>query len=559
MLETQILELNLFNNGGVVIGKIKDNRLKNIYKEAEGVYRIEISNGFRDDGTRDRIVERVYGTEDEAITRRDQMKALQKKKKEEGLKEQNSGYTLTQLAERYLNDSKYKKRSPTTLQGYRNILNSWILPELGEHKIRNIEESDLENLYAKMKKSKNNQTGKPLSDTYITHVHKLIKSMYNYAKKKKWILSNPADYVLDAPNYSTLERDYYGYDEMLKVFELLEFSNQRFKTAIYLLFNTGLRRGELAGLKWKDLKIKSSPKIVNGKRILKKRFYLSVRREITRVADVNINEEDIIERLSKGLICKDLKTDKSKRDITVIMDCYDWLMKYKEEQIKSGFNPTENDYIFRTFECDRVWDPNYLTKEWNEFLIKKKLKKITIHDIRHSHATYLLSIGVPLQDVSRRLGHSEPATTLKIYTHSSLAQDEKITDYMEIAMSVGDHKSEYAKFIQNAEQDVKDNLLSVYSIITGISLTSMDNIYNALDKFMGEPVDNDTLPKAIGIVRSYLFETNPKLKNIASMIQALPKSDINTLVDMIIDISNGYFFDMNPIDDLKIHDYSVSI
>ena len=82
MLETQILELNLFNNGGVVIGKIKDNRLKNIYKEAEGVYRIEISNGFRDDGTRDRIVERVYGTEDEAITRRDQMKALQKKKKE---------------------------------------------------------------------------------------------------------------------------------------------------------------------------------------------------------------------------------------------------------------------------------------------------------------------------------------------------------------------------------------------------------------------------------------------------------------------------------------------
>ena len=175
MLESQILELNLFNNGGVVIGKIKDNRLKNIYKEAEGVYRIEISNGFRDDGTRDRIVERVYGTEDEAITRRDQMKALQKKKKEEGLKEQNSGYTLTQLAERYLNDSKYKKRSPTTLQGYRNILNSWILPELGEHKIRNIEESDLENLYAKMKKSKNNQTGKPLSDTYITHVHKLIK------------------------------------------------------------------------------------------------------------------------------------------------------------------------------------------------------------------------------------------------------------------------------------------------------------------------------------------------------------------------------------------------
>ena len=64
------------------MGKIKDNRLKNIYQEADGVYRIELSNGFRDDGTRDRLVERVYGTEDDAIKRRDEMKSLQKKKQE---------------------------------------------------------------------------------------------------------------------------------------------------------------------------------------------------------------------------------------------------------------------------------------------------------------------------------------------------------------------------------------------------------------------------------------------------------------------------------------------
>lgn len=87
--------------------------MKNIYKEEDGVFRIEISNGFRDDGTRDRIVERFYGDEDGAIARRDEIKALQKKKKDEGLKEQNSGYTLRQVAEMYLNDKKYKKRSPT--------------------------------------------------------------------------------------------------------------------------------------------------------------------------------------------------------------------------------------------------------------------------------------------------------------------------------------------------------------------------------------------------------------------------------------------------------------
>ena len=59
--------------------------MKNIYQESDGVFRIELSNGFRDDGTRDRIVERVYGTPEDAIKRRDEMKALQKQMKEEGL------------------------------------------------------------------------------------------------------------------------------------------------------------------------------------------------------------------------------------------------------------------------------------------------------------------------------------------------------------------------------------------------------------------------------------------------------------------------------------------
>lgn len=84
----------------------------------------------------------------------------------------------------YLDDTKYKRRSPTTIQGYRRLLNNWILPEIGDNKIRNIEESDLENLYAKMRKSVNLKTNEPLSSTYITHVHKLIKSIYNYALSK---------------------------------------------------------------------------------------------------------------------------------------------------------------------------------------------------------------------------------------------------------------------------------------------------------------------------------------------------------------------------------------
>lgn len=90
----------------------------------------------------------------------------------------------------------------------------------------------------------------------------------------------------------------------------------------------------------------------------------------------------------------------------------------------NGFSPKDTDYIFRSLNNINVWNPNDLTREWNNFIQVNNLKKITIHDIRHSHATHLLSLGIPAQDVARRLGHSEPTNTLRIYTHSNLTQDK---------------------------------------------------------------------------------------------------------------------------------------
>lgn len=482
------------------------------------------------------------------------MKALQKRKKEEGLKEQNSGYTFTQVSEIYLTDKNFKKRSPTTIQGYRQLLNNWILPEIGDIKLRNIEESDLENLYAKMKNSKNSITGKPLSYTYITHVHKLIKSIYNYAKKKKWILSNPTDYVINPPTPKIVERDYYSFEEMMEVFEKLEDCPTRFKTAIFLIFNSGFRRGELIGLKWKDINVKSSPKIIKGKRVLKKRFYVSVHREVERVTEETlkkyIDKDLIIEKLGKGLICKKLKTKKSERTISIIEQAYNYLMEYKQEQIERGFNPTDNDYIFRTLDCDGIWDPNYLTKDWASFVKTNALKSITLHDIRHSHATYLLSLGVPVQDVSRRLGHSEPTTTLKVYTHSNLTQDERITDYMEIVIN-NQSSSNYDKFIEPTTKETKENLLSIYSIVTGINLIDMDNIYKSLDILLDNPVDSISLPSAISIARNYLFEQYPELKGTASLINSLDSNQLDLYVDNLCTILDGTFYDLKPIKNIE--------
>jgi integrase len=522
--------------------------MKNIYQEADGIFRIELSNGFRDDGTRDRIVERVYGTEEDAIKRRDEMKALQKQMKEEGLKAENGGYTLTQTSKIYLDDTKYQKRSLTTIRGYKQLLNNWILPNLGDIKIRSITEQDLEKLYDKMRNSLNLQTGKPLSETYINHCHKLITSIFNYAKKKKWLLSNPAEFVINPPKLKTKQRDYYNYEEMIEVFDLLKKYNIRFRTAIFTLFNTGFRRGELGGLKWKDITKRKMPITENGVRKFQTTCIINVERELMSVSKEMqddpefMKKYDIIEQVTDSLVAIKPKTDKSMRKIVVVDEVYDMLMEYKQYQIDNGFIPNDNDYVFRTLDLSSVWQPDYITKEWSNFISDNSLKKITVHDIRHSHATYLLSIGVPPQDVARRLGHSEPSTTLRIYTHSNLIQDQKIVSMM-------------ASNIYNNDDIpiVEIQPLTLLSIITNDpKLANEDELFNTLEWLSHDNISRDDLDSYINMCKQYILDSNPNLRQFTDVIDSMDYAMRDKLLGGIFALfDNNHELSLKPISDIS--------
>lgn len=530
------------------MGKIVDNRMKNIYKESEGVYRIEISNGFRDDGTRDRIVERHYGDENGAIKRRDQIKALQKQMKDEGLKQQNSGYTLKELSEFYLDDTNYKERSISTIKGYKGLLKNWIIPNLGDIKIRSITELDLEKLYEKMRSSINPSTNKRLSETYVTHCHKLIKSMYNYAKSKKWILSNPADYVIKTPRYDTKERDYYNHEETLLVYELLKNYDIRFKTAVTLLFNTGLRRGELFGLQWKNIIHRKTPKIENGKKVLKESTILKIEKEIVLV-NKNFkenNSSNIIDRIGKTYVTCPPKTEKSRRNIHVVNECYDLLMEYKKIQIENGHELDDNSFVFMNLEFSNIWNPNDFTKDWSKFINDNNLKKITVHDIRHSHATYLLSQGIPVQDVSRRLGHSEPTTTLKIYTHSNLTQDQKIVDM--ISSNIYDDD-----LVENKSLTSPDIIFSI--MLLNSNYCNKDELYDYVEKTLNINIDNSNEYDCISKCRNFIVENNLELKPFIDYLDNISEETKNMLFNNI----NNIYTENNLITNktIKMSEYDI--
>lgn len=484
---------------------------------------------------------------------------LQQKKKDEGLREQNSGYTLTQVSKFYLDDDKYQKRSINTIRGYKQLLNNWILPELGDIKIRSIEESDLEKLYDSMRKKINPLTNKPLSETYITHCHKLIKSIYNYAKKKKWILSNPTDYVINAPKFNSAERDYYSFDEMQNVYELLNNYHIRFKTAITILFNAGLRRGELFGLKWEDIINRNVPVLENGKRVLKNTTIFNINKEVIAIDKKLLDDPDflkkynIIEVISDSLVAITPKTEKSIRNIVIANRCFDLLQEYKQYQIDNGFKPTDKDYVFRTLDNLEVWNPNYLTKEWKYFVENNNLKKITVHDIRHSHATYLLSLGIPPQDVARRLGHSEPATTLKIYTHSNLIQDQKIVNIIS--------QNEYYDI--EKEHEKKDSYIFPMSILSILcnDKSNEEDLFATLDWFFNTSVEKEKIDLYLDVCKKYICDVNPQLNSFAEMIENLNENDKKILfggINAIFNKNNELCLEqINDIDKYNIYDKKI--
>ena len=402
----------------------------------------------------------------------------------------------------------------------------------------------------------NPQTNKPLSETYITHCHKLIKSIYNYAKKKKWILSNPADYVIEAPNGKSKEREYYSYEEMENLFPLLEKAQLRLKVAINILFNSGLRRGELIGLKWKDIEQKKIPTIKDNKRILETTTIFDINKEVIVIQKEWLNNKnflskyEIIEIISNTLVAIKPKTDKSIRKVIMENRFYDLLKEYKQYQINNGFNPIDNDYIFRSLNNVNVWNPNDLTREWNNFIRVNNLKKITIHDIRHSHATYLLSLGIPAQDVARRLGHSEPTTTLRIYTHSNLTQDKILVNKLKQSNSYN---------YGNNNPLLPEQILGIL-IKDELTINDKDLI-SSIEWLCNTNITSDEFDEYLNISKNYILENNPSLETFVNVINNLSHKDKEILFNNINDIFlKTNELNLNQINDIdKYNNYTIKI
>ena len=155
---------------------------------------------------------------------------------------------------------------------------------------------------------------------------------------------------------------------------------------------TGLRRGELLGLKWSDIDL------TNG--------LMNVRRSIEQV---------------RGTVrVKTPKTEKSHRRVTLPKSTVTELQRHsflqKKEKLRLGPLYSNDGWVFSSAN-GTIWNPDTFTGVFRRLLRDSKLDSIRFHDLRHTHATQLLKDGVFIKVVSERLGHSSVQITLDTYAH----------------------------------------------------------------------------------------------------------------------------------------------
>ena len=283
----------------------------------------------------------------------------------------NPDMTFQNLYEIYMEDMAARLKQSTLLTK-KTVLQTHILPFFDNKPINEIKASDVRRWQAKLMSSPNNY-----SQTYLKKSHTELNSIINYAKRFYDLNTNPCGKAGTIGKAKAEEMDYWTYDEYIAFREGVKDKSLSY-ICFEVLYWTGIREGELLAL---------SP------------------------ADIDLDNKTIsINRTYQRIEGKDVftspKTRKSKRKIPIP----DFLCQELSDYIQSRYMLDADERLFPVTK-------SYLSHEMIRGCKNTGVKKIRIHDIRHSHASLLINQGCDALMLADRLGHEKVSTTLNTYSH----------------------------------------------------------------------------------------------------------------------------------------------
>jgi integrase len=232
--------------------------------------------------------------------------------------------------------------------------------------------------------------GKGLSPRTVCHHHRVLSEALGRAVKWQLLARNPAAAV-EPPRVE--QEEIKAIDETAAAWLVDAALGTRLYIPIMLAITTGIRRGEILALRWKDVDV------IRG--------FLAVVRSLEETKDA-------------GLRFKDVKKKRSRRPISIPKLLTEALEPHRQQQDKHremyGADYGGNDLICCR-EDGSIWPPSAFTSAYRDLLRRRKIPNVRFHDLRHSHASQLLRDGVNPKVISERLGHSKVGFTLDVYSH----------------------------------------------------------------------------------------------------------------------------------------------
>lgn len=245
-----------------------------------------------------------------------------------------------------------------------------------------------------------------LSPQTISHHHRLLSSILNTAVYWQLIPYNPCSRV-KPPRVTKKEAEYLEDNQVIDILKLLEEENLQFRTMITLFIYSGMRRGELLGLKWDDIDFKTG--------------HIQISRALLYTPEKGIYEDTP-------------KNEKSKRSITIPASVIKLLEEQKIEQnvkqAQVGNRWSDNNYVFTRWD-GKPFHPDTISTQFKKFINRNDLPDVHLHSLRHTNASLLIASGTDLRTVSNRLGHAQLSTTGNIYAHAIKSADEIAANALE--------------------------------------------------------------------------------------------------------------------------------
>lgn len=372
-----------------------------IRKGKDGNWIVDISNGFDPITLKQRrLVRKGYKTKKEATEAEHYLRSVDLKERFYGAK-----ITLSMLYELLKEEDNINHRKVSYINTQENNYNKHIKGYFS--KVDNVAKLTYEDIYQfreHLRRKVAQNSDKPLSNNTINKIMILLKKIFDVGLRKGYYTTNPVKLLKKLPVEKT-KMQFWTVKEFQQFLTLFEQEEYNIKLLFTVLFFTGLRLGEALALTWKDIDLSSNTI------------------HITKSVYVN-----------KGIShISTTKTKAGTRRIIINKKLSQELQYWQQQQKHLLEQFTSDSMSLQVFQSSPITiTKNAIEKQYKKILERDNtLKKIRIHDFRHSHASLLINQGEDYLVVKERLGHASITTTIDTYSHLYPSKQKDLADKLD--------------------------------------------------------------------------------------------------------------------------------